>query len=400
MQNALVTIKNNIKNSYIWKLIFEKTSATSNIERIEYSIKLLKIIDNNKRIKIEYAQTIDSTVTARINVHKNDETAHLELFNVKLNITDAIKLISAKADASTIYTKIETDTKLTTKLDKEDLSITKQGNNFNAANQLIQLNSSAQYPSNDGSLISGVAKTIPANTTLLVPSQYATINSALAFLSGKILLGSITIQVADGIYALGTTAISINHPQSKNISIKGNVSTPTNCVLSFTGAVTAISAIDRNNININGFKIVGDRNPNSQGIYISGNSSGSIGANMIVDGFGSGLSVSGCSTVYCSGGFISQNCTNYNYIVRAGSFLSAFNCSSLGYSGTKTNYGFYADGASYAEITNMAITNCLTGVLATTAAYVYAYGVTYTNCTSTSSPSLNTIGNGTSFVQS
>lgn len=48
------------------------------------------------------------------------------------------------------------------KVDSSDTSVTKQGNTFNGANQLVQLNSSVQLPASDGSLIMNVSPAINA----------------------------------------------------------------------------------------------------------------------------------------------------------------------------------------------------------------------------------------------
>lgn len=57
------------------------------------------------------------------------------------------------------------------KVDISDTSITKQGNTFNGAGQLVQLNSNGQLPALDGSLLTN----IQANTIALSDSSSSTI---------------------------------------------------------------------------------------------------------------------------------------------------------------------------------------------------------------------------------
>lgn len=138
------------------------------------------------------------------------------------------------------------DEGLATKINTSDTTVTKQGNTFNGANQLVQLNSSGQLPALNGSLLSGLAHEIPANTTIYISTTgsdttgdgsssapYATLTKALSFLNGKMLLGAVTIQLADGTY-LHTSLIKPGHPQGDLITIRGNTSDRTAVELSFT----------------------------------------------------------------------------------------------------------------------------------------------------------------------
>jgi hypothetical protein len=73
---------------------------------------------------------------------------------------------------------------------------------------------------------------ITTNTTLSVPSTYATVNAAMSYLSTKTIAPGITvtIQVADGTL-VPTASCSLNHPQGAQINLIGNVSSPSSCIV-------------------------------------------------------------------------------------------------------------------------------------------------------------------------
>ncbi|MDT6993225.1 right-handed parallel beta-helix repeat-containing protein [Burkholderia cenocepacia] len=66
--------------------------------------------------------------------------------------------------------------------------------------------------------------------TLNVPSAFATLQGALSAIAGWIINGTVTIQIADGSYSIGST-ISLNHPFGANIQIVGNAASPDNVIL-------------------------------------------------------------------------------------------------------------------------------------------------------------------------
>lgn len=95
--------------------------------------------------------------------------------------------------------------------------------------------------------VNAQVSTVPANTTIYVATTgsdttgdgsssapYATLTKALSYLNGKMLLGTVTIQLADGTYS-HTSRIEPNHPQGGLITIQGNTSDKTLVTLSFSG---------------------------------------------------------------------------------------------------------------------------------------------------------------------
>lgn len=98
---------------------------------------------------------------------------------------------------------------------------------------------------------------ITSNRTLLVPSQYASIDAAMAYLSKFNITNNatVTIQVADGTYNI-TQPISLYHRDGKQIQIIGNVTTPANCIISYTGTGAFVASGSSTTVGlINGFKI-------------------------------------------------------------------------------------------------------------------------------------------------
>ena len=86
----------------------------------------------------------------------------------------------------------------------------------------------------------------PGSTvTIAVPSQQTTIANAInAIRRWQIPKDAlVTINVADGTYAMGTSAIGFNHVDGARIRLVGNTTTPANCVLEWSpGVVAAVYA--------------------------------------------------------------------------------------------------------------------------------------------------------------
>lgn len=103
---------------------------------------------------------LTGNLQAAITGHNNDASSHeiilMELAK-KANTSSVNENLMLKAEASTTYTKTETDAALSLKLNGSDTTVTKQGNEFNGANQLVQLNSSGKLPAFDGSLLTNTS---------------------------------------------------------------------------------------------------------------------------------------------------------------------------------------------------------------------------------------------------
>lgn len=122
------------------------------------SIKLDIIAPSNK-VEVDLTGSIDSMLF----IHNSDEKAHSKIINsindnLNTNISQVNSVLDTKANSSaliskadvlTTYTKNEVDSALSTKINTSDTTVTKQGNSFNGANQLVLLNSSGQLPAID-----------------------------------------------------------------------------------------------------------------------------------------------------------------------------------------------------------------------------------------------------------
>lgn len=128
---------------------------------------------------------LSENIQAAVVKHNKDEASHesilVELAK-KANTNDVNTNLATKADNNAIYSKSETDSALNLKVDKTDVTLTKQGNEFNASNQLVKLNTNGQLPPIDGSLLTGVS----INSTF---SNLGSISSNFALESNKIIVG-------------------------------------------------------------------------------------------------------------------------------------------------------------------------------------------------------------------
>lgn len=229
-------------------------------------------------------------------------------------------------------------------------------------------------------------------------APFATIQRALDELNGKILLGSVTVQVADGTY---TTGFIVKHPQSNLINVLGNATTPSNCVINVTGAGAAVDVGQNNSLFMNGFKIIGNRTLESYGIKIYFNSSLNLGSSIIIDGFDKNLYVSCNSILYGHTGITLQNAITTNLECNALSYTVMPSCLFLGHSSTKTTYGINCSAQSFVYIGDSTITNSVTGSGAYNCSQIGQNGSTiYTNCTTNTSPLLNTLANNNAYISS
>jgi hypothetical protein len=149
---------------------------------------------------------------------------------------------------------------------------------------------------------------------LSVPSQYATIQSALDFLRTKKLQPGTTakIQVADGLYVV-TSAINANHPNGSQIQIIGNEGTPANCILQIVGNPSFdVFSVTNGNVlgKLNGFRInctvkAGLAN-NFTGVLANNGATIICGNKMEVNNFYYGIAARNGSFVECPGAVVTN----------------------------------------------------------------------------------------------
>lgn len=161
----------------------------------------LEIISYSNGIDINF----DESDEAALVVHDNNLEAHSNIISsisddiddINIALTDVNTLLATKSNISTTYTKTEVDNSLSTKLSSTDNTVTKQGNSFNAASQLVKLNSSSQLPAVDGSLLTNISLpidscisfgTVSSGTIILTKDKFHTVTfsgaSTIALPSG------------------------------------------------------------------------------------------------------------------------------------------------------------------------------------------------------------------------
>lgn len=104
--------------------------------------------------------SIENAVNSKADLN-GDSTKTFDVADA-VESTDAINKGQLETAVSTVNSAItnlntEMDTKLATKLDVSDTTVTKQGNTFNGNSQLVQTNASGQLPALDGSLLTGIS---------------------------------------------------------------------------------------------------------------------------------------------------------------------------------------------------------------------------------------------------
>lgn len=150
--------------------------------------------------------------------------------------------------------------------------------------------------------------------TLNVPSEYPSIQSALAYLEGKTISSGTTvkIQVADGTYTI-TSSINANHPNGSQIQILGNEGTPANCILQVVGnpSFDVLSVTNGNVLGrLNGFRInctvkAGLAN-NFTGVLANNGATIICGNKMEVNNFYYGIAARNGSFVECPGALVTN----------------------------------------------------------------------------------------------
>jgi len=241
---------------------------------------------------------------------------------------------------------------------------------------------------------------IEESTTLAVPSDYANINDALAYLHDKLIANNavVTIQVDDCSNQVYNQPIEIIHPHGKQIEIIGNVSNPSNCVLQFNGSSGFEIAHKRKLRLLNGFHIQGDRTAGTSGVSATKGAGIRIGAATAISDFHNGVEASLSGRVYANTVLISDNTgsgvvSKYSGFVQAngaqsknnelhgfhsvdGGIMQANNSKALG---NKVN-GYFSENFGHIQSNEAEANNNLdSGFFATGKAYLDAHASTANN---------------------
>lgn len=258
---------------------------------------------------------------------------------------------------------------------------------------------------------------IVEDATLDVPSDYPTIQAALACVNDKEIPEgvTVTIQVADGTYTDYET-IQISHSQGSRINIIGNTTSPDQLVIKFKASTKGILLEDGSVLGlIDGFTFDGV-NKSANGITVNDSSHLTTGSSVVCKNFKTGLRANRNSTVRCP--YIVVNYNDYGIIASGGAdvycgYSEAKHNTNDGYhaqymahldarESTASNNanGFYANTGAYMTLSNATATsNSSLGVCATNGAYIQASGVTSSSNGTNYSPAINTVNNGNSYIR-
>ncbi len=199
------------------------------------------------------------------------------------------------------------------------------------------------------------------DVTLHVPSEYATIHDALYDLDEKTISRevTVTIQVEDGNYTINDL-LEISHPNGCRIKIIGNLANPEQAILQFTSSTGIFVRNGASIALIDGFKILGPGSSilHSNGIHAQHNGSIKLGANIIIDGWYSGLVSTWSSYISCASGITVKNC--YQGIYAYGNSIIYSDNATV----SNNDYGLFSIRNSYIQCNNAIVSNNTIGAFA------------------------------------
>ena len=208
--------------------------------------------------------------------------------------------------------------------------------------------------------------------TLLVPSEYATIQDALFYLDDKeIASGAIvTIQVADGIYTDYST-VYITHPNGNRISIQGNIASPESAVIIFAPNQSGFFCDNGSHLlSLNGFTL--KSNGTGQGVFARRNSSIDLGLSLRIEYFENAIQAIEGSTINAPGVWIKHNT---GWAVYANASHISINSAIV----DNNHTGVFGNALSSIQFTGGQCSNNSFGVQSSRGSYVQTSGTTYTN---------------------
>jgi hypothetical protein len=184
------------------------------------------------------------------------------------------------------------------------------------------------FDTKSNAIISGLKLDFVSNVTINVPADTSTIQGALNIIGSIADDVYVTIQVADGTYAM-TSSINLDHPNGSNIRLIGNETTASSCVLQVAGepSFTMLVCSNSNKFGyINGFRINATTKAtlanNHSGILAYNGAFIRCGADIEVNNFYYGINSSYNSTIVADYAKVS-NAGDVGIWAFCGSFVSA-----------------------------------------------------------------------------
>jgi len=156
--------------------------------------------------------------------------------------------------------------------------------------------------------------------------QFTTLQDAWSWLQQRVVRGSVTVQLADGTYALPAN-FALNHPDGASIRIVGNVATPSNVLLAPVGGgslrvSSTLALLDGVRISGGTVGVLGVN------VFYGGNLT--LGSNVVIDGFTYPVQVEGHAFAYLQGGTVTCRGAGVGVAATTGSYVQADGVSAIG----------------------------------------------------------------------
>lgn len=240
-------------------------------------------------------------------------------------------------------------------------------------------------PAHAGIAAAGLRLNVPATQTVIlsVPSTaFPTLASAWTAIASWVILGNVTIQLADGTYTM-PSSLYMAHPHGKNIHILGNITTPANCTLNYTTTDAFYVPYGFAIGEINGFYLKQLTTRSNVGVYTDGGQINKCGPNLVVDGFYYGIAARNGGMVNATGtssAYVTvKNAGDVGIWAFLGSYVTCEYANVSGCADTTNNLGggIVAEFASSIDATNATSTgNYLVGISSISGSSIRAWNTT------------------------
>lgn len=245
--------------------------------------------------------------------------------------------------------------------------------------------------------------------------QFATLAEAFSWLRTKVVRGAVTLQLANGTYALPAGGLRFDHPDAIRVHILGNVTDPTQVVVNASDQGLTIGS---SLYEIGGIRLVGSGAVGTVGLTFTDHVQG-FPHDLQIAGFETPLQVTGGARLYFSYvnltglGVGSGSCFDVNHDSHAlGGPLTVASCqvgirssdrsslSLIGGSISNVAEGVFATRASLVALDTAAqIADAGIAEHATVHSFINtSQAVTFTNVAVEKDPPVNTVGNGNSYI--
>lgn len=167
-----------------------------------------------------------------------------------------------------------------------------------------------------------VARQIEGNETRQVADADALVAELIALSAFRISPNAVvTLQVAPGTHTLNAPFF-FGHPDSAQIRVIGDLGEPTSVTIECAARCVSLSRRSQGGF-IDGIRFLAAAGNEETGIVVAEASSLSLGGDVIIEGFGTGIELSGASTVFSEPGLTITNGGNFSTAVVVNGLSSA-----------------------------------------------------------------------------